>query len=228
MPKQYEDYTTGADGDERHPAFGLVALHRISATPGATLFQSDVRHPEYMRVTVHEATRKRDLSHDWTHPGKVVCEISLSMAQFASFVASTGQGSGVPCTIEWTSTGTQEPGDRPGLIPSPRLSLSHEEVRAAADQAFAGIKKAEAELQEAMAAKPPVLAAERKRLLSNLHSAIANATPNVAFAAKQLDRHAEAVVEQSRADVESMVIRLAEQAGIEPDAVRAITDGSAS
>jgi hypothetical protein len=227
MPKQYEDFTTGADGDEHHPAFGLVSLHRISASPGAVLFQSDVRHPEYMRIEVHEATRKRDLSHDWVHPERMVCEISLSMAQFASFVASTGQGSGVPCTIEWTGTGTQEPGSRPGLIPAPRLSLTHDEVRAAAGRAFEDIKKAEAALQEAMAAKPPVSAAERKRLLSDLHSAISNAAPNVEFAAKSLDAHAEAVVEKSRADIETMVIRMSEQHGIEPDAtVRAITDGA--
>lgn len=227
MPKQYEDFTTDGDGDERHPAFGLVSLHRISSTPGAVLFQSDVRHPEYMRIAVHEASRKRDLIHDWVHPGRMICEISLSMAQFASFVASTGQGSGVPCTIEWTATGTYEPGDRPGLIPAPRLSLTHDEVRAAADKAFEHIKEADAELQAAMAAKPPVSAAERKRLLANLHSAIANATSNVEYAAKRLDEHAEAVVEQSRADIETMVIRMAERAGIEPDAtVRAITDGS--
>ncbi len=227
MPKQYEDFTTDGDGDERHPAFGLVSLHRISSNPGAVLFQSDVRHPEYMRVAVHEATRKRDLIHDWVHPGRMICEISLSMAQFASFVASTGQGSGVPCTIEWTATGTYEPGDRPGLIPAPRLSLTHDEVRAAADKAFEHIKKAEAALQEAMAAKPPVPAAERKRLLANLHTAIDLAAPNVEYAAKQLDEHAEAVVEQSRADIETMVIRMAERAGIEPDAtIRAITGGS--
>lgn len=227
MPKQYEDFTVDADGDEHHPAFGTIALHRVSANPGAVLFQSDVRHPEYMRITVHEAVRKRDLSHDWVHPGRTVCEISLSLAQFASFVASTGQGSGVPCTIEWAGTGTQEPGGRPGLIPAPRLSVTHEEARAAAGRAFEKIAKADAELQEAMAAKPPVSAAERKRLLSSLHTAIANAVPNVEHAAKKLDEHAEAVVEQSRADIEVMVTRMAERAGLEPDGtVRAITDGT--
>jgi hypothetical protein len=227
MPKQYEDYTTDADGDEHHPAFGLVSLHRISANPGAVLFQSDVRHPEYMRVTVTEATRKRDLRHDWVHPGRMICEISVSMAQFASFVASTGQGSGVPCTIEWTGTGTQEPGDRPGLLPAPRLSLTHDEVRAAADKAFAAIKRAESAYWDAVDSKPPVSAAERKRLRGALQAAIANAAPNVEFAAKSLDAHAEAVVEKSRADIETMVIRMAEREGIEPDeTVRAITDGN--
>lgn len=223
--KQYEDYTTGEDGDERHPAFGAVSLHLISANPGAVLFQSDVRHPEYMRIAVHEAVRKRDLHRDWVHPEKMICEISLSTAQFASFVASTGQGGGVPCTIEWTSSGTHEPGDRPGLVAAPRLSLTHDEVRAAAHDAFKHIQVAEAAYEAALNGKAP--AAERNRALADLRAAIANATSNVEFAAKALDRHAEAVVEQSRADIETMVIQMAERTGIEPDAtVRAITDGS--
>jgi hypothetical protein len=226
MPKQYEDYTTDADGDERHPAFGTISLYRVSSNPGAVLFQSDVRHPEYMVIEVNEATRKRDLSHDWVHPERMVAQVSLSMAQFASFVASTGQGSGVPCTIEFTGTGTQEPGGRPGLVPAPRFSVTHDEVRAAADKAFEEIKAANAALQEAMTAKPPVPAVERKRLLSNLNAAIANATANVDYTARQLDAHAETVVAQARTDIETMIVQMARQAGIEPDAaVRAITDG---
>lgn len=223
--KQYEDYTTDGDGDERHPAFGTVSLHRISASPGAVLFQSDVRHPEYMRISVHEATRKRDLHHDWVHPERMICEISLSMAQFASFVASTGQGSGVPCTIEWTGTGSQETGGRPGLTLASRLSLTHDEVRAAAHDAFGKIQTAEAAYEAALNGHAP--AAERKKALADLRAAIANATLNVDFAAKKLNEHAEAVVEKSRADIETMIIRMAERAGIEPDATaRAITDGS--
>lgn len=226
MIKRRENITDEG-GTESHPAFGLVALNRISSTPGEVLFHSDVRHTEFMQITVHEATRKRSLSHDWVHPGRMVCEITLSMAQFASFVASTGKGSGVPCTIEWTGTGSQEPGARPGLNPgTSRLSLSHNEVRMAADRAFEHIKEAEAALQEAMAARPPVSAAERKRLLASLHTAIGNAVPNVEYAAKCLDEHAEAVVEQSRSDIETMVSRMAERVGIEPDAtVRAINSG---
>lgn len=226
MPKQYEDFTTDADGDERHPAFGVVVLHRVHASPGAVLFQSDARHSEYVRITVHEAVRNRHLGQDWVHPGPQVCEISLSLAQFASFVASTGQGGGVPCTIEWTGTGAHEAGDRPGLLPAPRLALSHDEVREAADQAFERIKAADEALQAGMTAKPPISAAERKQLLRNLHVAVTGATANVAYAAKKLDEHAEAVVEQSRIDLEAMVLRAARQAGLDPAAV-AITEGSA-
>lgn len=197
MPKQYEDYSTNEDGSEHHPAFGTISLHRVSATPGAVLFQSDVRHSEYMRITIHEASRRRELHRDWVHPEKELFEISLSLAQFASFVASGGQGSGVPCTIEY------DRGHRPGLNLESRLALTNAAVHQAADKAFENIKAAEAALAEGMANK--VGAAERKRLMANLHHAIGNATPNVDFAAKMLAEHAENVIEQSRADIETMV-----------------------
>ena len=206
MPKQYEDFTTDGDGDERHPAFGLVSLHRISSRPGAVLFQSDTRHPEYMQITVNEATRARSLHHDWVRRGRMVCQISLSAAQFASFVASTGQGDGVPCTIAWTGSGSYEAGNRPELYLESRLAQTTNEVRAAADEAFSEIKRAETAYWAAIDSKPPLPAAERKRLRASLQAAIRNAAPNVEYAAEKLDEHAEAVVEQSRADIEAMVV----------------------
>jgi hypothetical protein len=204
MPKQREDYVTDDRGDEHHPAFGLISVHRISATPGAVLFQSDVRHPEYVRVAVHEAVRKRDLKHDWVHPGKLICEVSLSMSQFASFVASGGT-SGVPCTVEQAGPGSHEPGTRPGLNPASRLSVTHDEVRAAAAAAYAGIKARLGEYEEALRLAGAGSAASRRGALRNLQAAISNAAPNVDYAARRLDEHAEEVVERSRADIEAMV-----------------------
>lgn len=227
VPKQRTDPLTDESGDEHHPAFGVITLHRVSSSPGEVLFQSDVQHREYMRVSVHEATRKRDLQHDRVHPGKVLCEVSLSVSQFASFVAGSGIGGGIPCTIDFTGSGTHEPGSRPGLNLSPRLALSHEEVRAAAAQAYGTIQKAFMKYQETLAESGKGSAAKQREALRVLQSTIANAAPNVAYAAKKLDEHAEEVVEKSRADLEAMVTRMAERAGISPDSVQAIeTAGS--
>lgn len=204
MPKRREDYVTGNEGDEHHPAFGLISVHRISATPGAVLFQSDIRHPEYVRIEVHEATRKRDLAHDWVHPGKLLCGASMSMSQFASFVASGGT-EGVPCTIEQAGSGSHEPGDRPGLNPASRFSVTHDEVRAAAAKAYADIKTRLGEYEEALRLTGAGAAAGRRNALRNLQAAVANAAPNVDYATRRLDEHAEEVVERSRADIEAMI-----------------------
>lgn len=224
MPQAQADPVTDAEGTERHPAFGIVSLHRIHATPGAVLFQSDVRHPEYVKLEVHEATRQRNLKHDWVHARKQVLEVSMSMAQFASFIASAGT-EGVPCTIGYASAGSHEAGLRPGLNPESRLALTTQEVRAAASQAYAGIMEAFKSLEQAMGQSGAGSAAARRNALRDLRASIANAAPNVAYAARKLDEHAEEVVEKSRADIEAMVTRMAERAGIPPAEVMAIAAG---
>jgi hypothetical protein len=196
MPKERENYVTDASGDQCHPAFGMARVSRVHAHPGEVLFQSDVRHGEYIMVTISEATRRRELSRDWVHAGRQLVQVSMSLAQWASLVASAGT-EGVPVTIDY------DHGDRPGLVMESRLALTTGEVRAAADAAFAKSQEALAAYEAALTAKAP--AAERNRLLRALHAAIANASPNVEYAARQLTEHAEAVVEKSRADIEAMI-----------------------
>jgi hypothetical protein len=196
MPKQYEDYVTGADGFDRHPAFGMARINRITATPGAALFQSDIRHGEYIEITLAEAERKRDLKHDWVHARRTLVKFAMSMSQFASFVSSGGT-EGIPVTIEY------DHGDRPGLNLESRLALTTAEVRKAAREAFEDIKAAQKAYQQALADKAP--AAVRNAALRDVEIAIANAEPNVDYASKQLTEHAEKVVEKSRADIEAMV-----------------------
>ncbi len=197
MTRERAEVTKDDKGTETHPAFGVARIGRISSNPGEVLFQSDLRHREYIELTVSEATRERDLKDDWVFPGRTVCRVMMSMAQFASMVASGGT-EGVPVTIEYT-----DKGPRPGLYPQPRLAETTGEVRQAAQEAFKDIQASFAELQAALDSKAP--AAVRKRAMSNLQSAIRNAVPNVEFAGKRLEEHAEAVVEKSRADVNATV-----------------------
>lgn len=194
--KTVQDPVVNQEGFDTHPAFGVCRIRRVTANPGKTLFQSDLLHREYIQVTVYEAVRKRELSSDWVHSTKVLMEFSVSLAQFASLIASAGT-EGVPVTLDWRN------GDLPELPHEPRLQESAKEVRAAADKAFAGIQEAEKAYEEALERKAP--AAERRKLLSDLRSAIGNASDNVEYAGRKLAEHAEDVVERSRADVEAMV-----------------------
>lgn len=224
MPKERVDPVTDENDDEHHPAFGVISVHRITSSPGEVLFQSDVQHQEYIRLEVHEATRRRDLKHDWVSPGRVVCEVSMSMTQFASFVAS-GSTSGVPCTIDYAGSGSHEPGQRPGLNLVSRLALTADEVRSAAAKAYGDIHQAFKVYEAALGDSGKGAAAARRAALRGLQCAILNAVPNVAYATTALDEHAEAVMEKSRADIESMMFRLAERLGIPASDVPAIGPG---
>jgi hypothetical protein len=224
MPRERIDPVTNEDGDEKHPAFGMIGVHRISSSPGETLFQSDVQHPHLVRVEVREATRKRDLKQDWVYPGRLLCEVSMSEAQFASFVASGGT-SGVPATIEFAGSGSQEPGARPGLNPAPRLALSHEELRAAAEETYSQIQADLRDYQETLALSGKGSAAAQRKALANLQAAVNNAASNVAYTARRLDEHAEKVVENARTDIEAMAVHAAAQLGVPVSEIRAIETG---
>jgi hypothetical protein len=194
-------------GYDIHPAFGLIQAHRISSAPGAVLFDSDIRHEYFMRVTIFEAHRKRDHHHDRSHTGRVLMEVDMSEAQWASFVSSPNTY-GVPCTI----TARSDDYFVDSLPFQPRLQESMREVHGAAEQAFAKIKEA----RDAYEALPNTPAKPKKEALSTLHWAIEHATSNVDFAAKSLGEHVENVVQRARNDIETMMVNKAQQMGLTP------------
>ncbi|WP_020142331.1 hypothetical protein [Terracoccus sp. 273MFTsu3.1] len=219
MQRPTEDPTTDADGWEHHPAFGSITAHRISTTPGAVLFDSEIRHTYFVRVTISPMQRKRDLNRDWLHTGnRPLMEVDMSEAQWASFVSSMNT-SGVPCTIR-----TKENDHNiPNLPFDARLALSAKETQDAAQHAFEGIKEAMDAL-EALPSNAGVKA--RREAMRRLHFAIENAPKNVEFAAKSLTEHTENVVQKARADIEAMVVSRAQALGVEPSQiVREITAG---
>lgn len=205
MSRDIQPPTTNGRGDQTHPGWGLIGASRVSSTPGAVLFDSDVRHQHYIVVRVKTATRSRDLNRDWIYPGDEFLDVAMSEAQWASFVSSMNSGNGVPCTI----TRREDDYQVPGFPYEPRLAESMKEVRTAADQVTEKITEAFA-------------AYEAHKTVGNLRtlkSAIANAGANVEFAAKSLNEHAENVVQRARADIEAMVVAKATQLGIEASQV---------
>jgi hypothetical protein len=194
--------TTDERGAERHPAWGMIGASRVThSPPGAVLFDSDVRHQHYVTVRISGAVRHRELNRDWVRSEKTDIEVAMSEAQWASFVSSMNVGNGVPCTIEFK----RGEGRMPEMPYEPRLAESMAEVRGASDKALETIREA----FDAYAAH------KTKGKLDALKYTIANASPNMAFAAESLSEHAENVVQRARADIEAMVVAKAQQLGLD-------------
>ncbi len=198
-----EKPTLTEHGDQRHSAWGLIGASRVSnGPPGATLFDSDIRHAHTVIVRMSTATRKRDLHRDWIHQGREFVEVEMSEAQWASFVSSMNVGDGVPCTIRRREDDYMVPG-----VPyEPRLRESIAEVQGAAAEAAA----------EVAAAFAAYKAHKTVSNLRTLEARIANMPANIEFAASSLSEHAENVVQKARADIEAMVVTKARQLGLEP------------
>ena len=204
MSREIVNPTTDESGDEQHPAWVLVGASRVSSTPGAVLFGSDILHQHYVVVRVVRATRQRDLNRDWKRGRGQIVEFSMSEAQWASFVSSMNVGQGVPATLEWDAT-LDDP-QVPGMPYAPRLQVSMDEVHTAALEAQAGVLVA-------------FQAYSEKKTVGNLRTLqarIENMAPNIDFAAKSLSEHAENVVQRARADIEAFVVEKARQLQLDP------------
>lgn len=192
--------------DETHPAFGLAVVTRSSGTPRA-LFQSDLKHNQTIRLSIHRAVRYRDLNHDWTHPTKELIEVEMSLAQWGALVSSIGIGSGVPVTIRRTESEVQVE-DVPY---EPRIHESLSEVDGAVGKLLSRAQETLAALNEAIEEKK---GAKAIREALRLHtSSLVNAQGNAKFAVTSLTGAAERVVSQARADIESSILTAARITG---------------
>lgn len=171
------------------------------------LFDSDIRHQHVISIKICEAYRKRDLHRDWIGAGKLITELTMSEAQWASFVSSMNSGSGVPVTLDFReSTATGGDPHVPSFPYEPRLQQSMDEVREAAQRAVEDVRRSFQEYK----AKPT------KDHLRHLEAMIDNMAPNIAFAASSLTEHAENVVQRAKADIEAFVVNKAQQLGLNP------------
>lgn len=199
---------------ETHPAFGIATIHRSSNTPGSVLFQSDLRHSETIHLAVHRTDRTRDLAHDWTHPGAVLLEVELSLAQWGALISSQGIGGGVPVTIRTTETEWNVP----GLPYQPRIAESIAEVRG---EARKFVEKANETLADLNAAIAGGRIGEIKKAAHAHALSIEHLESNSQFYVKSMADAVEKVVSNARADIEAHVLgaqRLVGSASIEAPA----------
>lgn len=83
----------------QHPSYGVITLTRRFSSRGKTLFGSAAKHESTAVVRISTATHCRKLNSNWHRADKAILEVELSLAQFAQFVMSSGQGEGIPCTL---------------------------------------------------------------------------------------------------------------------------------
>lgn len=198
-----DDYT------ERHPAFGMIGANRVSST-GATLAGSDFRHQHYITISIKRAHMARGLSHDrWSTAGDgpEVVEVALSEAQWATFISTLNVGDGIPATILWTETD----GHMPSIVPTTNRRLQlHAEVDERLQHALELLRDVEGSIESSK----QLGAGARKDLGDRARQARQELESNLDYVAGQFDKHAEETVERAKTEVEALVMRAIQRAGI--------------
>lgn len=204
--------TLDASGAEKHPSWITVRANTMRST-GTRLFQSEVTHRSFVRVTIERCTRRRDINHDWIHNAQPILEFDVSMAQWGAFVSSFGDGGGVPATLNYILG----EGQTPAFPFDSRLDESSKEVRGAVSRAVEVIADAQAKVDEAFergAGKK-----EMRGLLAAVTRLISQAPGNSVFAADAMAEYVEDVVTKARADIEATILHAVIAQGLEPGSI---------
>lgn len=190
---------------ETHPAYAVIGASRVSST-GTQLFNSEFKHQHYVTISIKAAEVKRDLSRDWVHGGKEYIEVSLSEAQWASFVSSMNVGDGVPCTL----------GRRNGeMIPGIER---HSETKEAFKMEIADTLKDVADHLDELEKKigeSKLSGKAQQELLSSLRMAQMNLKSNLPFVESQFRENMEVTTEKAKIEVGAYIQAAITRTGIE-------------
>jgi hypothetical protein len=80
-----------------HPSYGTIGIFHTSGE--TNLFGATVPHSHFISLRINGASLRRSLHSDTHFSNEEYIEVRLSYDQFVSFLFSSNQGSGVPCTI---------------------------------------------------------------------------------------------------------------------------------
>lgn len=199
--------TLDKTGDETHPSWGTIRIHRCSGS--AVLFDSVARHQHFIALSIHRATRKRDLNQDWIHGGmKELIEIQMTESQFARMLSSAGDGGGVPCTLSRVQ-GELIPG-----APDDNVGETYKkEIKDSALEATKRLRAIEIKLAELLAGKT-VKKGDVRELQSAVRSACSVIDDHLPFLIGQVEEKLETVVDEAKTNIESFLQLRAQQLGM--------------
>lgn len=197
-PERVEAKNHLEEYSEHHPAYCMIRASRVQhGGTGAALAGSDFRHNGYVSIEINHAHLSRELSNDRWYPDNGILRVSLSEAQWATFVSTLNYGSGVPCTLEHL-IGEMVPGIESTVN---RREQFGSDVRNRLSEALKSLD----ELIEMAPNKKTKEKAERARMQ------IVN---NIDFVVEQFDEHAEKMIKKAKLEVEAYMAGTIQRAGI--------------
>lgn len=196
---------------EKHPRYGQIVAMRRSGT--AYLYGSDFSHQHFVTIQISTSELMRGLSRDWPHARDRLIEVSLSEAQWATFVSSMNVGDGVQCTIEWKA----------GEGYLPEIDAAPDRHKQFAKESSEKIVDAAATLEEIIAEVEREGRMGKTKLLSMLRRVRGDIGEGSDWVAQSFSEHMEKTVEKAKIEINAYAQNLLVRTGI-----AALGDGTES
>lgn len=191
-----------------HPAFGQITISRVSSSHGQNLYGADFKHSHFLELTIVESELVRDLSYDRHSPGRQLIQVSMTEAQWATFVSSPNTGGGTPCTLERIY------GKGVPAIPARRQEdVAKSEVKEQVASLVKSIDKAIAEVGGVIGQS--LSNVKRDKIMDHLHALRATVSAGIPWVAQQFDEHMETTVEHAKVEVNAYMQSAIQRAGLQ-------------
>ncbi len=199
-PQDYDKESASAEIIKEHPSFGLIRLTRRNSR-GTVLFGSSITHNEVISLSIDRGEVDRHLNQEWYHGRENLIEIEFSSNQFAEFITTPNQGSGVPCTIRHFMGNT---------IPEP----PYENTKDKYSREFeAEMKNLASDLENNMEVfknileKPTTNKGDKAELLGLYQSFINKMKSTIPFIDKQFVEQMDKTVTEAKGEIEAFITR---------------------
>lgn len=192
-----------------HEAFGVITLTELTGGK-EELFGSDLYHNSRLQLTISTAKLERSLSKDWVFAKDQVVRLSMSHAQFSSFITSMGKGGGTPVTLSYYN-GKSVPGIK--RLESKAETIQRE-IEESVRQQLEGLKKIVDEFGAKLATGKLGIK-EARELHHSLKVVTGNLPGNTAFVVEQGREAIAAAQNAAKIDIEAYIDHAVHRIGLE-------------
>ena len=195
---------------ETHPAYGQIAISRVQGN--CNLYGSGIKnHGGFMTLKVYSSERHHHLNKDWYSTRKLLLEINLSQAQYATLITTPNIGEGVPCTI------TYHNGEMKPAINDVAETEAEKIVTVFKREQEDFVRELEEEARRCAAIldkKGPILVGERQALREMVVRTMERVKDNRPFVVEQFQRAAERTVTAAKGEVEAYTMTALAKLGL--------------
>lgn len=178
----------------KHPAFGQITARRIQGGGDQRFYGSDFSHQHWIDIVISSSTEVRRIGRDSQFAEAELVRVSMTEAQWATFLSSMNVGDGVPCTFK-RMAGKGYPDIEPLETKEDHFKRSMSET----------VEKSVAKIDELMAALDSdavkISKKARDELLRLAGQARTEISQNTGFVATQFGEHIEERVEEAKVSI---------------------------
>jgi len=197
---------------DTHPAYGMVAFHRISGSPGKMFGSQLAQHGQFISLQIKRAERAHEYGQDWFHGRQSLVEVWLSAAQFAELLTTMNVGDGVPCTINRLMGKSVE-----------RMPEDEQTEAEKVSSGFTGkmrklsrsIREGAARAREKLLSKGTLKVSDRKNIAALLGRVQMELDANIPFVLESFQEAVEKTSTHAKAEIDALYTSAVERAGME-------------